>query len=96
MLCFNCTVLHYIHVSYGIIINNNVLRLLCNELKHCSASYMFVSRGLPTCKMLIRKHVYSLMMCIAKSGNEIFQSIMNDNALYTSTLCHHWRNMLYI
>ena len=32
---------------------------------------MFVTRGLPTCKILIRKKLYSFMMCIglAKSGN---------------------------
>ena len=38
---------------------NNVFRFLCNEPRDYSASYMFVSRGLPTCKMLIRKNVYS-------------------------------------
>ena len=35
---------------------NNVFRLLCNEKRYCSASYMFVTRGLPTCKRLIRKN----------------------------------------
>ena len=38
---------------------NNVFRCLCNDPRDCSASYMFVSRGLPTLKMLIIK------MCIA-------------------------------
>ena len=59
---------------------NNVFRLLCNEPMYCSASYMFVTRGLPTCKMLIRKKVYSFMMCIAKSSNTILQSILNSDA----------------
>ena len=40
---------------------NNVFRFLYNEPRDCSASYMFVSRGLPTCKMLIRKNVYSFL-----------------------------------
>ncbi len=31
---------------------NNVFRFLCGEPRNCSASHMFVSRGLPTCKML--------------------------------------------
>ena len=75
---------------------NNVFRFLCNELRDCSASYMFVSRGLPTCKMLIRKNVYSFLTCIAKSGNAILQSIMNRDALYTSPLCRHWQKMLYV
>ena len=42
-----------------------------------------VTRGLSTCKMLIRKKVYSFMMCIAKSSNTILQSILNSDALYT-------------
>ena len=44
---------------------NNVFRLLCNEPRNCSASYMFVSRALSTCKMLIRKNVYCFMTRIA-------------------------------
>ena len=59
---------------------NNVFRLLCHEPRYCSASYMFVTRGLPTCKMLIRKKLYSFMTCIAKSGNTILQSILNSDA----------------
>ena len=80
-----------LYVSY-----NNVFRLLCNEPMYCSASYMFVTRGLPTCKMLIRKKVYSFMMCIAKSSNTILQSILNSDALYTSQMYQHWRSALYI
>ena len=57
---------------------------------------IFVSRGLPTCKMLIRKKLYSFLTCIARSGNAILQSIMNSDALYTSPLCRHWRKMLYV
>ena len=75
---------------------NKVFRLLCHEPRYCSASYMFVTRGLPTCKMLIRKKLYSFMMCIAKSGNTILQSILNSDALYTSQMYQHWRSVLYI
>ena len=75
---------------------NIVFIFLCSEPRDCSASYMFVSRGLPTCKMLIRKHLYSVITCIARSGNAILQSIMNNDALYTSPLCRHWRKMLYV
>ena len=60
---------------------NNVFRLLCNEPRYCCASYMFVTRGLPTCKMLIRIFFYSFMMRIAKSRNTILQSILNSHAL---------------
>ena len=75
---------------------NNVFRLLCNEPRDCSASYMFVSRGLPTCKMLIRINVYSFLTCIAKSGNAMLRSIMTSDALYNSPLCRHWREMLFL
>ena len=34
---------------------NNVFRFLCNKPRDCDASYMFVSRGLLTCKLLIRQ-----------------------------------------
>ena len=70
--------------------------LLCHEPRYCSASYMFVTRGLPTCKMLIRKKLYSFMMCIAKSGNTILQRILNSDAFYTSQMYQHWRSVLYI
>ena len=75
---------------------NNVFRLLCNEPRYCSASYMFVTRGLPTCKMLIRKKVYSFKICIAKSSNTILQSILDSDALYTSQMYQHWRSVLYL
>ena len=67
---------NFIYVAY-----NNVFRLLCNEPRYCIASYMFVTRGLPTCKMLIRKKVYNCMMCTAKSSNTILQIILNSDAL---------------
>ena len=53
----------YIHANYGgiLVLNhwgnciayNNVSRFLCSEPRNCSAGHMFVSRGLPTRKMLI-------------------------------------------
>ena len=69
--------------------------MLCNEPKKCSASHMFVSWELPTCKMLIR-NFFSFIKSVSKSGNAILQSIMNSDAIYTSPLYHHWRDMLYV
>ena len=46
--------------------------------------------------MLIRKKVYSYIMCIAKSSNMILQSILNGDALYTSQMYQHWRSVLYL
>ena len=57
---------------------------------------MFVTRGLPTCKMLIKKKVYSFIRCIAKSSNTILQSILNSDALYTSQTYQHWRSVIYL
>ena len=48
--CYRAESMRKLCVAY-----NNVFRFLCNEPRDCSASCMFVSRGLPTCKMLIRK-----------------------------------------
>ena len=101
-----CTLLdHYVHpytqVSYGVIINLNRYENCMLHTTTCLDYYgmnqgMFVTRGLPTCKMLIRKKLYSFMMCIAKSGNTILQSILNSDALYTSQMYQHWRSVLYI
>ena len=66
---------HYTHVSYGVIINLNrygncmLHTITCLDYyamnRGIAVLVMFVTRGLPTCKMLIRKKVYSFMMCIA-------------------------------
>ena len=34
---------------------DNVFRLLCDEPRDCSASFMFVRQGLPSCKIIIRQ-----------------------------------------
>ena len=66
--CYRAELIRKLCVAY-----TNVFGLLCNQSRDCSASYTFVSRGLPTCQMLIRKHPYSFMMCVAKSGNAILK-----------------------
>ena len=84
----------YEHIDY------NIFSIEITESKitrgHNYASYMFVTRGLPTCTILIRETLYSFMMCIAKSGNTILQSILNSDALYASQMYQHWRSVLYI
>ena len=61
---------------------NNVFIFLCNEPRDRSASCL-CQEVLPTCKMLIRTNLYCFLTCIARSGNEILQSIMNSDSLYT-------------
>ena len=43
--------------------------------RDCSASIMFATRDLPTCKMLIRKHAYILFM---KSAAELANVILHN------------------
>ena len=55
---------------------NNVFRFLCRDPMNCSASHMFVSRGLPTCNMLIRKSIYAFMTSTKRSCNTILHNIL--------------------
>ena len=61
-----------------------------------SASHMFVSRGLPTCNMLIRKSIYAFMTSTKRSCNTILQNIVGSDHIYTSPLRQHWRRMMYM
>ena len=75
---------------------NNIFRKLTHQARDCSASQMFVSRQLPTCKMLIRRNVYGFMLNVQKSNNLILNSIVHCDILITSPLWKHWRLLLYI
>ena len=75
---------------------NNIFRKLTHQARDCSASQMFVSRQLPTCKMLIRRNVYGFMLNVQKSNNLILNSIVHCDILFTSPLWKHWRLLLYI
>ena len=75
---------------------NNVFRKLTFMPRDCSASLMFATRDLPTCKILIRKHAYIFMKSAAESRNVILHSIVRSDSLFTSPLWQHWRNLLYV
>ena len=75
---------------------NNVFRKITFLPRDCSASLMFATRDLPTCKMLIRKHAYIFMKSVAESHNVILHSIVRSDSLFTSPLWQHWRNLLYV
>ena len=64
--------------------------------RDCSASLMFATCDLPTCKILIRKHAYNFMKSAAESRNVILHSIVRSDSLFTSPLWQHWRNLLYV
>ena len=61
---YRCESLRKLCVAY-----NNVFRKMTFLPRDCSASLMFAERGLPTCKTLIRKHVYSFMTSVINSCN---------------------------
>ena len=73
---------------------NNVFRKITFLPRDCSASLMFATRDLPTCKILIRKHAYIFMKSVAESRNVILHSIVRS--LFTSPVWQHWRNLLYV
>ena len=72
---------------------NNVFRKINFLLRDCSASLVFATRDLPTCKILIRKHAYK---SVAEPRNVILHSIVRSDSLFTSPLWQHWRNLLYV
>ena len=74
---------------------NNIFRKLTHQARDCSASQMFVSQQLPTCKMLISRNVYGFMLNVQKSSNLILNSIVHCDILFTSPLWKHWRLLLY-
>ena len=74
---------------------NNIFRKLTHQARDCSASQMFVSRQLRTCKMLIRRNVYGFMLNVQKSNNLILNSIVHCDILFTSPLWKHGRLLLY-
>ena len=51
------------------------------------ASHMFVSRQLPTCKMLIRRNVYGFMLNVQNSSN-FMNSIVRCGILFTCSHVH--------
>ena len=61
---------------------NHVFRFVCSETRNCSASHVFVSRGLNTCKMLIRKSIYTCMTSTKRSCNTILQNIVGCDHLH--------------
>ena len=68
---------------------STIFRKLTHQARDCSASQMFVSRQLPTCKMLIRRNVYGFMLNVQKSNNLILYSIVHCDILFTSPLWKH-------
>ena len=76
---------------------NNITRILFHEPKWCSASQMFVSRGLPTCQVIIRKSVYSFMRRIENTCNAFIQQIaVKSQTRFCSSIWKHWMRLLFV
>ena len=75
---------------------NNIFRKMTFQARDCSASLMFISRGLPTCKMIIRKNVYNLMTNVLQSSNLLLCNIVHSDRIFFSPMWQHWRRLLYV
>ena len=80
---------HFI-VSY-----NNTLRILLNLSMRCSASFMFATAVVDSCKIQIRKCIYSLMTRLSTSTNLIVQCTLNSDVHTMSGLLRSWICALY-
>ena len=79
---------HFI-VSY-----NNAFRILHNLPTRCSASFMFGTAAVNSCKTRIRKCIYSLTSCWSTSTNVIVQCTLNSHVYITSGLHSSWISVL--
>ena len=76
---------------------NNITRILFHEPKWCSASQMFVSRGLPTCQVVVRKSVHSFMRRIENTCNAYIQQIaVKSQTRFCSSIWKHWMRLLFV
>ena len=82
---FRKSSMHHFIVSY-----NNAFRILHGLPMRCSASGMFASSGVNSCKTLIRRCVYSLQCRLHASLNLIVDSIINSEVHLTSSLYKAW------
>ena len=76
---------------------NNIFRFLCHEPRWCSASFMFITRGLETCPMLIRKYVYGFM-CRLKSTHNVYINhiVTKTDTMFRSRIWSHWMRLLHL
>ena len=74
---------------------NNSYRILNRLPMRCSASHMFATANINSCKCVIRKAIFSLMTRIDKSLYPIIQDIAISDLYCTSKLQHQWILALY-
>ena len=74
---------------------NHSFRIIMNYPRHCSASSMFVSNGIPSFNELWRKSIYGFSQRVDNSLNKVVNTVSNSTFL-SSQLRKHWRSVLYV
>ena len=74
---------------------NHSFRIIMNYPRHCSASGMFVSNGIPSFNELWRKSIYGFSQRVDNSLNKVVNTVSNSTFL-SSQLRKHWRSVLYV
>ena len=74
---------------------NNAHRILHLLPVRCSASHMFATERVNSCKSVLRKSIYSLSTRISASVNSIIRYISSSDIHCKSILRRHWINCLF-
>lgn len=74
---------------------NNAFRILHSLPRRCSASHMFATSRVDSCKTRIRRSIYSLMNRLSASNNSIVRSIIHSDVHITSALHTSWLRALH-
>ena len=63
---------------------------------NCSASNMFVTNKVLSFKECMKKSMYTLLNRLKDSDNNLVNSVLNSDLLFTSKLLYRWYDELYI
>ena len=74
---------------------NNGLRRLLGLPRSCSASFMFVSSGVPSFGELLRKSIHSFIKRVSNSVNNILINIVASTIPCTSSIWSWWRDIMH-
>ena len=78
---------------------NDALRIMLRLPRWTSASHLFVNSGVPTLDAVLRNLMYSFMMRLNDSNNEIIMTLAmpkKSSIRYSSCFWKHWRVSLYV
>ena len=80
-----------LHVAY-----NNVFRMLLRLRRDCSASNMFVQRGMPNGEATIRVLSHKFMVRLGISNNALIKAVLESAIKWCSRIRRHWLSSLYV